>query len=162
MGRSLRVLNVEDSPRDAALIHRHLTRAGYELVSERVETAEAMRHAMKTETWDVILTDYSLPQFSALQAIVLLRDSGLDIPIIIISGTIGRQVVGEAMRAGAHDYLMKDDLSRLVPVIERELEEVRNRQLRRRGELELELELELEVERQRSRRSAEASPGRKH
>src|SRR6187549_4049668 len=99
MAKTLRLLHVEDSERDAALIQRHLKRAGYDLLSERVETAEAMRRALETQTWDVVLTDYSMPHFSALQALAVLRNSGLDIPVIIVSGTIGEEVAVEAMRA---------------------------------------------------------------
>jgi len=142
--KSLRILNVEDSRNDAELLQLHLVTAGYEnLVFERVDTARAMRSALEKQTWDVILADFALPDFSALDALGLLRDSGLDIPFIIISGTIGEKAAVDAMRAGAHDYLMKDSLARLVPAIEREVEEASNRRLRRRAESE--------VERQRDR-----------
>ncbi|MBI3758210.1 MAG: response regulator, partial [Deltaproteobacteria bacterium] len=114
MKTALRVLNIEDSERDAELLRRQLVRAGYEPCLERVETAAAMQAALKTQTWDVILSDYSMPRFSALAALVLLKESGLDIPFIIISGTIGEELAVEAMLAGAHDYLMKDKLARLA------------------------------------------------
>src|SRR5437763_9049068 len=134
MDRTLRVLHVEDSERDVALLTRYLTRAGYELTSERVETAEQMRAALRAREWDVILCDYSMPHFNAIQALELLKETGLDIPFIIISGTVGEAVAVEAMRAGAQDYLMKDNLARLVPTIERELREAENRYARRRAE----------------------------
>ncbi|HYY58137.1 MAG TPA: PAS domain S-box protein [Pyrinomonadaceae bacterium] len=134
MKRTLRVLNVEDQERDVALLTRHLARAGYDLVSERVETAEAMRAALESQGWDVILCDYSMPQFNALAALALLKETGLDIPFIIISGTVGEAVAVEAMRAGAHDYLMKDNLVRLAPTIERELHEADNRRARKVAE----------------------------
>src|SRR5438105_3354626 len=101
--RTLRVLHVEDSERDVALLTRHLSRAGYALISERVETPEAMRAALESQERDVILCDYSMPHFSALHALALLKETELDIPFIIISGTIGEEVAVEAMRAGAND-----------------------------------------------------------
>lgn len=137
MPKPLRALHVEDSERDANLLTRHLSRAGYELTSERVETAEAMRRSLKKQGWDVILCDYSMPHFDALQAVRLLKEMELDLPFIIISGTVGEAVAVEAMRAGAHDYLMKDNLVRLVPTIERELQEAENRRARRQAEAEL-------------------------
>jgi two-component system cell cycle sensor histidine kinase/response regulator CckA len=127
-------LNVEDSERDVALLHRHLLRAGYELISERVDTPAGMRVALDSQKWDVILCDYSMPQFSALQALAVLKERELDIPFIIISGTVGEDVAVEAMRAGAHDYLMKDNLVRLVPTLERELTEAENRYARHQAE----------------------------
>jgi PAS domain S-box-containing protein len=131
---TLRVLHVEDSERDAALLTRHLSRAGYELISERVEAPEAMRAALDRQECDVILCDYSMPHFNALSALALLKEMRVDIPFIIISGTVGEAVAVEAMRAGAHDYLMKDNLVRLAPTIERELKEAENRRARRHAE----------------------------
>src|SRR5438045_8814859 len=126
MSRTLRVLNVEDQERDVSLLTRHLMRVGYEIVSERVETPEAMRAALETKEWDVVLCDYSMPHFNALSALSLLQETGLDIPLIIISGTVGETLAVEAMKAGASDYLMKDNLARLAPTIERELREAEN------------------------------------
>lgn len=123
-----------------ALLTRHLSRAGYELISDRVDTAEAMKAALKTREWDVILCDYSMPHFNALQALELMKEIKLDIPFIIISGTIGEAAAVEGMRAGAHDYLMKDGLIRLVPAIERELNEAENRRARRDAEEQLRLQ----------------------
>ncbi len=137
---TLKVLHIEDDERDAALIARHLSHAGYELVSDRVDTAEAMTNALKTGNWDVLLCDYSMPQFSALQALELMKEIKLDIPIIIISGTIGEDAAVEAMRAGAHDYLMKDSLARLAPAIERERTDAANRRARRQAEEQLRLQ----------------------
>ncbi len=122
------------------MIARHLSLAGYDLVSERVETAEAMKAALETKQWNVILCDYSLPQFNALEALALVKEMEVDIPFIIISGTIGEPVAVEAMRAGAHDYLMKNNLVRLVPTIERELQEAENRRARREAEEQLHLQ----------------------
>jgi len=127
MSKTLRVLHVEDSERDVALLTRHLKRAGYDLVSERVETPAALRAALAAQAWDVILCDYSMPHFNALGALALLKEMELDIPFIIISGTVGEAVAVAAMRAGAQDYFMKDNLLRLVPAIERELVEAANR-----------------------------------
>ena len=133
----LRVLSVEDSPRDAILLQRHLTRAGAKVISERVDTPAAMRTALEEGSWDVILCDYKMPNFSALGALSLLKETGLDIPVIVISGTVGEDVAVETMLAGANDYLMKDNLTRLVPTIEREIEEAKNRQRRKQAEEEL-------------------------
>jgi two-component system, cell cycle sensor histidine kinase and response regulator CckA len=134
MARALRVLHVEDSERDVALLTRHLERAGFDLISDRVETCAAMKEALKKREWDVILCDYSMPHFSALRALALLKKMELDIPFIIISGTVGEVAAVEAMRAGASDYLMKDNLTRLAATIERELHEAENRRARRLAE----------------------------
>lgn len=130
----LRVLNIEDSDRDAALLQRYLSRAGYDLIAERVDTPAAMTAALTARSWDVILCDYSMPNFDALRALALVKELELDLPFIIISGTVGEAVAVEAMRAGAHDYLMKDNLVRLAPIIERELHEAENRRARRQAE----------------------------
>ncbi|MDQ3746395.1 MAG: response regulator, partial [Acidobacteriota bacterium] len=134
MGKTLRVLHVEDSERDAALLSRHLARAGYDLTAERVETPEQMRAALDGRKWDVILCDYSMPHFSAPAALALLKETGLDIPFIIISGTVGEETAVEAMHSGADDSLMKDSLARLVPAIERGVQEAENRRARRLAE----------------------------
>jgi PAS domain S-box-containing protein len=133
----LRVLNIEDSERDAMLLARHLSRAGYKIISERVDTSAAMKVAVESKEWDIILCDYAMPQFSAPEALELLKETGIDIPFIIISGTIGEEVAVEAMLGGAHDYLMKDNLTRLVAAIERELQEAANRRARRIAEAAL-------------------------
>src|SRR5476649_902978 len=136
MDKLRRVLNVEDSERDAALLTRHLSAAGYDLVSDRVETADAMAAALREKTWDIILCDYTMPHFNALAALKVLKDSGQDIPLIIISGTVGEDVAVEAMITGANDYLPKNNLTRLIPAIERELNEAENRRVQRQAELE--------------------------
>src|SRR5437763_5054993 len=100
MKKPLRVLNVEDSERDVALLTRHLSRAGYSIISERVETHEAMRDVLTVHEWDVVLCDFSMPHFNALAALAVLKEMKLDIPFIIISGTVGEAVAVEAMRAG--------------------------------------------------------------
>ena len=130
--KPIRVLNIEDSERDVILLTRHLNAAGYAPVSERVETAAAMKTALKEREWDIILCDYSMPRFNALKALKVLRQMELDIPFIIISGTVGEDVAVKAMLTGADDYLPKDNLTRLVPAIERELHQAENRREQKR------------------------------
>jgi signal transduction histidine kinase len=131
----LRALLVEDSEDDALLIARELRRGDYEPAIQRVETEAAMRAAL-AERWDVVISDYSLPRFSGLAALRVLRESGRDIPFIVVSGAIGEEVAVAAMKAGAHDYLMKGNLVRLVPAIQRELREAEERRRRRLAEEE--------------------------
>ena len=128
--QSLRVLIVEDSEDDTLLVLRALKKGGYNPLYERVETSAAMKKALKEKQWDIILCDYKMPKFSGKQAIALLKETNIDIPLIIVSGTVGEETAIECMRSGAHDYVMKDSLSRLCPAIARELEEaeVRNKQ----------------------------------
>ncbi len=127
MSETLRVLLVEDSESDAALIIRELRHLNRPVSSKRVETADELRHALMREPWDVVLSDYTLPGFSAPSALGILKELAIDIPFIIISGAIGEDAAVAAMRAGAHDYVIKDKLARLCPAIERELREVANR-----------------------------------
>ena len=144
MTEPLRVLLVEDSEDDAALTVRELRRGGYSPVVQRVETAVAMRGAL-AEPWDVVLADYSLPHFDAPSALRVLKESGRDLPFIIVSGAVGEEAAVAAMRAGAQDYVMKDNLARLVPAIRRELGDAEER--RRRGEAEAALAQEQEYSR---------------
>lgn len=139
MSMPLRVLIVEDSEADARLMLRELQHGGFEPVSLRVETPDAMRAALAQQPWDVILSDYTMPQFSAPAALHLLQEIGLDIPFIIVSGTIGEDTAVEAMRAGAQDYLLKGNLTRLVPAIVRELRDAAIRQARRQAEANLQI-----------------------
>ena len=127
---SLRVLIIEDSEDDVLLIIRELKKGGYNPVYEQVETAAAMKKALQEKQWDIILCDYRMPKFNAPSAIAVLKNANIDIPLIIVSGTIGEDVAIECMRLGAHDYIMKSNLSRLCPAIARELAEaeVRNKQ----------------------------------
>jgi PAS domain S-box-containing protein len=134
MSTPLKVLIVEDSESDARLMVRQLERAGYAPVWERVETAEAMRTALGEQAWDLILADYFLPQSSAEQALAILHASGQDLPFIVVSGTIGEDVAVAMMKAGAHDYLLKNNLARLAPAVERELREAESRRQHRRAE----------------------------
>jgi sigma-B regulation protein RsbU (phosphoserine phosphatase) len=131
MKKTLRVLVIEDSEFDAELLLSTLRRGGYEPAFERVENAEGLKAALHSNKWDVILADYSLPQFSAPAALAILHESGLDVPFIIVSGSIREDTAVAAMKAGAHDYLMKENLVRLIPAVERELREAANREGKR-------------------------------
>jgi sigma-B regulation protein RsbU (phosphoserine phosphatase) len=132
MDRPLRVLIVEDNQADAELMVRLLRKAGYQADFERVDTPESMRAALARASWDLVLSDYRMPQFSAPEALAILKQSGFDMPFIVVSGGIGEATAVAAMKAGAHDYLMKDNLARLVPAVERELREADNRAAKRR------------------------------
>jgi signal transduction histidine kinase/FixJ family two-component response regulator len=129
-------LQVEDSEGDAELVQLELRRGGYDVESERVETAAAMNAALKERSWDVVLADWVLPAFSGAAALAVVHESGLDLPFIIISGEIGEDVAVTAMKAGAHDYLLKNNLTRLVPAVERELREAVMRRERLQAEAE--------------------------
>lgn len=142
MKQTLRVLIVEDSEFDAQMITSLVRKSGYEVVAERVETREAMSRTLREKKWDIILSDYNLPSFSAPEALKILQESELDLPFIIISGGIGEATAVAAMKAGAHDYLMKGNLNRLAPAIDRELREAANRRERREAREKL-LESEL-------------------
>lgn len=131
MGKQLRVLIVEDSEDDAVLLTRELQKGGYTPIVERVDTPEAMQNSLSDKTWDVVVSDYIMPKFSGLDALKVLQKSELDLPFIIVSGKIGEDTAVEVMRAGAHDYIMKSNLKRLIPAIKRELAEVEVRQERK-------------------------------
>jgi DNA-binding NtrC family response regulator len=120
----LRVLIVEDSAADTELVVREVERGGYRVDYEQVETADALQRALKESTWDVVISDYDLPRFSGPAALATLQATGLDIPFIIISGTIREEVAVSALKAGAHDFIVKGRLARLIPAIERERREV--------------------------------------
>ncbi|MBZ0301425.1 MAG: GAF domain-containing protein, partial [Anaerolineae bacterium] len=137
MGKPLRVLIVEDSEDDALLLLHDLRRGGYDPQFERVETAEAMQAALTNQIWDVVLSDYSLPQFDAPSALAMLQGMALDIPFIISSGTIGEDVAVASLKAGAHDFVVKHSNARLIPAIERELRDAESRRRRRKAEAEL-------------------------
>lgn len=136
MKQLLRVLVVEDSDDDHKLLLLVLERGGYAPVSERVDTAQAMREALASRQWDVIISDYVVPGFGGLAALDLLKETGLDLPFIVVSGQIGEENAVAMMKAGAHDYLMKDRLARLIPAIERELRDAEVRRARRQAEQE--------------------------
>ncbi len=123
MGRPLRILLAEDSVDDAELLLREIRRGGFDPVCHRVASAEEMSEALIQERWDLILSDYVMPGFGGLEALELFQQKGLDTPFIILSGHIGEELAVAAMKAGASDYIMKDRMARLVPAIERALQE---------------------------------------
>lgn len=125
--KSLKVLLVEDSMEDGLLLLRELSRGGYQPEHLRVDTPEELRGALKAKEWDLVLSDYRMPGFDASAALVILQESGKDIPFIIVSGKIGEDLAVAALKAGASDYVMKGSLARLVPVVERELREAAER-----------------------------------
>jgi sigma-B regulation protein RsbU (phosphoserine phosphatase) len=134
MSTPLHVLIVEDSEDDAVLIVRELQRGGYDPTFERVETPEGMSAALAQQGWDIIIADYSMPHFSGLAALTLLQESGFDLPSIIVSGAIGEETAVAVMKAGAHDCVMKDNLVRLPPAVQRALREAEVHRERRRAE----------------------------
>ena len=129
--KPLRALIIDNSDDDTAELIRALQEGGYEPTFERVDRALAMNNALETGEWDVVIADYSMPHFSAPAALKVMQMNELDLPFIIVSRQISEEIAVEAMRAGAHDYVMKDNLSRLVPAVERELLEAVVRRARR-------------------------------
>jgi len=136
----LQVLIIEDSENDAELLELELERSGYDPVCHRVETAVAMTSALQAQRWDVIIADYVMPHFSGLEALALVKEKGLDLPFIVVSGHITEDTAVAAMKAGAHDYVMKDNLARLGQAVRRELREADERRRRRRSEETLKVE----------------------
>jgi diguanylate cyclase (GGDEF)-like protein len=134
MARNLRILLVEDSEDDATLLLRELRRGGYAPDSLRVDSAADLEAALAQGGWDLVITDHNLPGFSSEAALAAVKRSGVDLPVIIVSGSIGEEVAVAAMKAGAHDYIMKDNLARLVPAVARELRESDNRKAHRRAQ----------------------------
>ncbi len=156
---SLNVLIVEDSEDDMLLTLRELRRGGYSITSLRVETETEMRSALVRQRWDIIIADYTLPYFSAPAALKLLQEMQQDLPFIIVSGTIGEETAVDAMRSGAHDYIIKGNLARLLPAVERELREAQDRQRRHEAERALrDSEAALRDSQQQYQALAEASP----
>lgn len=137
MGKTLRALLVEDVERDALLLVRELERGGFDVNFERVETAEGLASALDRQPWDIVVSDYTMPHFSAPQALAVVRERRLDLPFIIVSGTVDEETAVGAIRAGAHDFMAKGRLARLVPAIERELQEAALRSERARLEQQL-------------------------
>jgi len=134
MSKPLKVLIVEDCEDDVLLLKLRLRQGGYQIHTRWVDSAATLNQALTAETWDVVLSDYSLPSFTAIDALFMLQKKGLDLPFIIVSGAIGEETAVAAMKAGAHDYVMKDNLARLLPAIEREMREAAIRRERRRAE----------------------------
>ena len=134
MKKTINILVIEDNEDDAILEIDELVSGGFDIYYERIETAEAMREALMHKTWDCIISDYSMPKFSGLDALAKFKETGIDIPFILVSGTMGEETAVAAMKAGAHDYIMKNNLKRLVPAFERELREAEVRNQKRMAE----------------------------
>lgn len=134
MGKPLRILIIEDSEDDALLLLRELRKGGYDPQYERICTREEMKSALDREAWEIIFSDYNMPRFTAPEALDLLKKSGRDIPFVVFSGSIGEERAVETVKAGAADYLLKDNITRLPVVIERELREADARRARREAE----------------------------
>jgi two-component system cell cycle sensor histidine kinase/response regulator CckA len=134
MRNSIRLLLIEDSEDDAALLLRLLREGGFEVEAERVDTAADLATALN-KNWDIIISDHSMPHFSGSEALKMVRARDAEIPFIFVSGTIGEDVATDAMRVGAQDYVMKSSLKRLVPAVQRELQEAEDRRERKRLEL---------------------------
>ena len=134
MVKLLHVLVIEDSENDAELLLDEIREAGYEPKAERTQTAEGLSAALARHTWDVILCDYVMPQFSAPDALQLVRAKNPDIPFIVVSGVYGEETAVEMMKAGANDYLVKSNLSRLAPAVQRELDAAQARHARAQAE----------------------------
>ena len=143
MQQKLHALIAEDSEQDAALLVRQLRNGGFALSYERVETECAMAAALARQHWDIVLTDYSMPQFDAQRALALIAKSGMDIPCIVVSGAVGEEIAAEVMRAGAHDLVLKRNLKRLLPAITREIDAARIRRERKAADAELDRERQL-------------------
>ena len=129
----LRVLLIEDNEDDAALVVRTLKQAGYEVISTRVDSEAQLRGALARSAWDLAIADYTMPSFSGTQALAIIREHSVDLPFIFVSGTIGEDVAVAAMKQGAHDYIIKGNLARLAPAVERELREAAVRRERTRA-----------------------------
>ena len=126
----LRLLQVEDTEDDAALVQLALTRAGFDVLARRVDGAEALRRELHDSEWDLVIADYTMPGFSGTKALAIVREQHPELPFIFVSGTIGEDTAVAAMKTGAHDYIMKDNLTRLAPAVERELREAKFRRER--------------------------------
>ncbi|MCJ7659102.1 MAG: PAS domain S-box protein, partial [Anaerolineales bacterium] len=127
MSKLLQLLIVEVSEEDTELIVLELKSGGFEVTHERVNNAHAMALALDQKSWDLIISDYAMPQFNGLDALKLVQGKGLDLPFIIVSGEMGDELPVEALKAGVHDYILKDNLAHLVPAVERELNEAQIR-----------------------------------
>jgi two-component system cell cycle sensor histidine kinase/response regulator CckA len=132
--KPLRVLVADDSENDAFLVLRVLKRAGYEPIHERVWSAPMMKTALQKQDWDIVISDYEMPGFAGFEALQLLKQSGQDLPFILVSAVVSEETAVAAMKAGAHDFIMKRKLARLVPALERELQEAQTRAARKAAE----------------------------
>jgi len=135
--RPLRVLIADDSENDALIVLHALRKAGYEPIYERVWTAEGMQAALQKPAWDIVISDYEMPGFGGFDALELLKQTGKDVPFILVSAVVSEETAVAAMKAGAHDYIMKRKLARLAPAIERELREAQTRAAKKTAEAAL-------------------------
>ncbi len=133
----LRTIIIEDSEDDLLLLLRALKKGGFDTVYTRVETSEGLQKALDDNKWQMVISDHAMPRFSAPEALQILKESNRDLPFIIVSGTIGETVAVDAMKAGAHDYIMKDNLARLAPAVEREIHDAAVRAQHRQDREEL-------------------------
>ncbi|MGB6875760.1 MAG: response regulator [Candidatus Acidiferrales bacterium] len=136
MGTPLKLLLIEDSEADAEMLARAIRKGGYEISYKRVDTGEALQASL-LESWDLVISDHSMPGFSGIAALKMVREKQADVPFVFVSGTIGEDTAVDAMRVGAQDYIMKGNLTRLVPAIERELREAKNRAEHKQTELRM-------------------------
>src|SRR5450830_1440189 len=134
---ALRIVLIEDNSDDALLVVREVEHTGYAVQAQRVQTAEELRDALAQGTWDLVLADYSLPHFSATEGLAILKEAGLDVPFIIVSGCIGEEMAVQLIKNGAAGYVMKDHLSLLGPAVQRELREADERRRKRDAERSL-------------------------
>jgi PAS domain S-box-containing protein len=134
MSNSLQVLIIEDSVDDTFFIVRELQKGGFNVDFERVEAPETMEAALTSRAWDLVISDYSMPLFGGRAALALFQQKDLDIPFIVVSGAMGEDLAVEMLKSGANDYVMKDNLARLVPAVKRELDLVRNRRIQTQTE----------------------------
>lgn len=134
MSTPLKVLLINDSEDDALLLSHELKRGGFQVNYRRVDTERDMINALKSETWDLVISDYTISNFSGLDALKVLKWQGVDLPFILISDKVGEEIAVEAMKAGANDYILKDKLVRLVPSVQQELQEVESRRGQRQVE----------------------------
>ena len=137
MAQPLRALIVEDSEEDCVLLLRALRQGGYDVSHKRVDTAEELRKTLDERQWDCVISDFSMPGFSGISALKIVRDKDPDVPFIFVSGTIGEDIAVDAMRGGAQDYVLKGNLARLLPAIHRELADAKIRREHRRSEQKL-------------------------
>src|SRR3990172_2656124 len=137
MGKDIRILFIEDSEDDALLLLNEIRRGGFEPVSMRVETETDLRHALDYTEWDLIISDEQMPHFNATEALKISRESGKGVPFIIVSGVIEEDTAINAMRSGAHDFINKSNLKRLIPAIEREMAEAAEKKQRKHAEVAL-------------------------
>ncbi|HTS11128.1 MAG TPA: response regulator [Candidatus Limnocylindrales bacterium] len=137
MAIRLRTLIVEDSEDDAALIVRELGRGGFDVQPLRVDSADALNAALDSGEWDIVISDYSMPGFSGSEALKLVRARNSEVPFLYVSGTLGEETAVAALRSGAQDYLVKGNLRRLVPAIEREMRDAEGRRERKKLEVQI-------------------------